>query len=136
MHTPTLFIFLLASLVPVTTNAAMVRAAANPIRKVVMMLRNMQKQVTEEGQKQAELYDKFMCYCQTAVGDLEKSIAVATANIGSLTTSQKEDLENKAMTDQSLKEHEASRAEAKEAMAEATALRRKEASAYAKLKSD
>merc|ERR550532_3338618 len=40
------------------------------------------------------------------------------------------------MTDQALKEHEESRAEAKEAMAQATDIRKKEAKAYAKFKAD
>ena len=41
----------------------------------------------------------------------------------------------KAQTEQDLKEHQGSRADAKEAMAEATSLRVKEVGAYAKVKS-
>merc|ERR1719311_669586 len=101
-----------------------------------MMLQNMQKQVTEEGKKEEEMYDKFMCYCKTGVGELEGSIEAAKAKIESLESSSKADFEKKAATDAALKEHTASRDEAKQAMSEATAIRTKEASAYAKFKSD
>jgi hypothetical protein len=109
---------------------------ANPIRKVVMMLQNMQAKVTEEGKIEEEMYDKFMCYCKTGVGALEDSISAAKAKIESLESSSKADLEKKAATDASLKEHTASLDEAKAAMASATALREKEAAAYATFKSD
>jgi len=111
-------------------------AAANPIRKVVMMLQNMQAAVTKEGEKEAALYDKFMCYCSTGEGDLKKSIEVAKAKIESLTSSIKSSSENKASTTADLEAHTTSRDEAKAAMASATALREKEAAVYAKVKSD
>lgn len=44
----------------------------NPIRKVVTMLQSMTKKVEAEGEKEQELYHKFMCYCKTGTGDLEK----------------------------------------------------------------
>jgi peptidoglycan hydrolase CwlO-like protein len=101
-----------------------------------MMLQNMQKQVTEEGKVEEEMYDKFMCYCQTGKGDLEASIAAGKAKIESIESESKADLEKKAMTDAALAEHTKSLDEAKEAMASATAIRTKEAATYAKFKSD
>merc|ERR1740121_127730 len=83
-----------------------------------------------------EMYDRFMCYCQTGKGELTESIATAKAKIEALTASSKADLESKTMTDAALKEHTASRDDAKKAMAEATAIREKEAAVYAKFKSD
>merc|ERR1719210_707338 len=47
---------------------------ANPIRKVVTLLQSMQKKVTEEGAKEKELYEKFMCYCKGGKGELEASV--------------------------------------------------------------
>lgn len=79
-----------------------------------------------------ELYDKFMCYCKTSGGDLDKSIADAEAKIENADAALKEKTERKAQLEAELKEHTASRDEAKETMAQATALREKEASAYAK----
>jgi len=111
-------------------------SAANPIRKVVTMLQEMQVKVTEEGKKEQELFDKFMCYCKTAGGDLETSIKEGKAKIIALEELLKTGKEQMEQLEADLKEHEASRAEAKEAMASATALREKEAAAFAKFSED
>merc|ERR1719382_916732 len=60
----------------------------------------------------------------------------AKAKIESLTSAIESNSERKAQTEKSLKDHTASRAEAKSAMAEATALREKEAKTFAKVKAD
>merc|ERR1719174_2088512 len=54
---------------------------ANPIRKVVTMLQDMQKSVEEEGKKEEDLFDKFMCYCSNGEGALEASITAGKAQI-------------------------------------------------------
>merc|ERR1719199_187894 len=59
--------------------SAELSVAANPIRRVVTMIQNIQKKVEEEGEKDEELFKKYMCYCKTGVADLEKSIAAAEA---------------------------------------------------------
>eukprot|EP00429_Kryptoperidinium_foliaceum_P047836 CAMPEP_0176106740 /NCGR_PEP_ID=MMETSP0120_2-20121206/53565_1 /TAXON_ID=160619 /ORGANISM="Kryptoperidinium foliaceum, Strain CCMP 1326" /LENGTH=721 /DNA_ID=CAMNT_0017440863 /DNA_START=43 /DNA_END=2208 /DNA_ORIENTATION=- len=112
------------------------RALANPIRKVVTMLQNMQAKVTEEGKREQELFDRFMCYCKTSGGDLDKSIAAAEAKIEEIEAATKEGRERKAQLEAELKEHEASRDEAKETMSKATALREKQAAAFAKESAD
>merc|ERR550537_820596 len=73
-------------------NAAVVGSGAevNPIRKVVTMLQMMQNKVTAEGKAAKELYDKFMCYCETGKEALEKSIADAEAKITQLEVAVKE----------------------------------------------
>merc|ERR1719403_792991 len=96
---------------------------ANPIRRVVTMLQEMQVKVTEEGAKEKHLFDKFMCYCKTAGGDLEASVKEGTAKIASLEELLKTGKEQMEQLEADLKEHEASRTEAKAAMAAATALR-------------
>jgi len=110
--------------------------AANPIRRVVTMLQEMQVKVTQEGEKEQALFDKFMCYCKTACGDLEASIKAGKAKITSLEELLKTGKEKMEQLEADLKEHEASRTEAKEAMAAATALREKEAAAFAKFSED
>jgi len=100
------------------------------------MLQEMQVKVTEEGKKEQDLFDKFMCYCKTAGGDLEASIKEGTAKIASLGELLKAGKEKMEQLEADLKEHEASRTEAKEAMAAATALREKEAAAFAKFSED
>jgi len=44
--------------------------AVNPIRKLVDMLQNMQKQIEVEGAKQRETFEKYMCWCETSAADL------------------------------------------------------------------
>merc|ERR1719159_2300640 len=49
----------------------------NPIRRVVNMLQAMQTKVEEEGKKEEDLFNKFMCYCKNGKGALESSIEQA-----------------------------------------------------------
>jgi len=60
----------LASVVTAALARESVENAVNPIRRVVTMLQMMQKKITAEGEKEKELFDKFMCYCQTGAGEL------------------------------------------------------------------
>merc|ERR1719285_167223 len=100
------------------------------------MLQEMKVKVAEEGEKEQALFDKFMCYCKTAGGDLEAGIKEGKAKIASLEELLKSGKEKMEQLEADLKEHETSRAEAKEAMAAATALREKEATAFAKFSED
>merc|ERR1719490_553098 len=106
-------------------------ALANPIRKVVTMLQSMQAKVQEEGEKELALYDKYMCYCKTAGGDLTASIAGAEDSISELGNKIKAAEEQKVVLEEELKTAQADRTAAKAAMAEATAIREKEAAAFA-----
>jgi cytochrome c5 len=54
----------LAVVAATACHAAEQTATVNPIRKVVNMLQAMQKKVEAEGEKEKELFDKFMCYCK------------------------------------------------------------------------
>merc|ERR1719375_373944 len=77
------------------------------------------------------MFDKFMCYCKNGVGDLEKSIAEAEAKAGEL-PSQIEEAEGElAQLKEDLKKAQTDRAAAKTAIEEATAIREKEAAAFA-----
>merc|ERR1719440_990515 len=109
---------------------------ANPIRKVVTMLQNMQKKITAEGEKKEELYDKFMCYCQNGDEALKKSIADAETKITQLEKSIGEEAAEKKQLEADVAKAKEDRADAKKAIEEATALREKEAKAYAKFKAD
>merc|ERR1719399_1664763 len=79
------FLFLL-----LTVDATFSELKANPIRKVVTMLQNMQKQVTAEGEKEEALFEKFMCYCKNGKGALEASIEAAKSKNEALMASIKE----------------------------------------------
>mmetsp|Transcript_18419 Transcript_18419/g.43290 ORF Transcript_18419/g.43290 Transcript_18419/m.43290 type:complete len:725 (+) Transcript_18419:56-2230(+) len=112
------------------------RNAANPIRKVVTMLQAMQAKVMAEGKKEEALYDKFMCYCKNSGNDLTQSITTANGKIESLTAALGESTQQKLQLEADLKEHGASRDDAKDAMAKATAIREKEAAAFAQEEAD
>merc|ERR1719426_612037 len=107
-------------------------AQANPIRKVVTMLQTMEKKVTAEGEKEAALFEKYMCYCKNSGGDLSKSIGDANTKIPQLGSDIKEAEAKNAQLKEDLKQHQADRSAAKAAVADATALRTKEAGEYAK----
>merc|ERR1719382_1676032 len=78
--------------------------------------------VQAEGEHEKELYEKYMCYCKSSGSDLSDSIAAAEAKISSLPSE--------------IEAAEEAQVQAKEAMAEATAQREKEASTYAAYKAD
>merc|ERR1719476_282326 len=108
----------------------------NPIRKVVTMLQKMQATVEAEAKAELALFEKFMCYCKTAGGDLDADMKEGANKIESLTAALKSAKERKAQTEADLKEHQTGRAEAKAAMEEATGIREKEAAAFAKFQED
>merc|ERR1719359_2287999 len=110
--------------------------SANPIRKVVNMLQNMQKKIDAEGAKREKMFDQYMCYCQNADGTLGKSISDAETKIPQVESFIKEGAATKKQLEAELKEAQVGRVEAKDAIAKATAIREKEAKAYAKTKSD
>jgi len=121
---------LLLALVVAPVSAA--ETQTNPIRKVVVMLQAMQKKVTSEGEKETELYDKFVCYCKNAGGDLSKGIEAGQDKVPQLEADIKKAEASLAQLKEDIKQHQNDRAAAKEAMAAATALREKEAAAFDK----
>jgi len=100
------------------------------------MIQRMQKQVEEQGEKEKDLFEKFMCYCQSGTADLEKSIADAETKIPQLESAIKEMAGELLQLKADVKQHKKDRADAKKAIAEATAIREKEAAEFAKLSSD
>merc|ERR1719181_725890 len=99
----------------------------NPIRKVVNMLQGMVKKVQAEGERDEELFDKFMCYCKTGGGDLAKSIDAAENKIPQVESALKETQEKEAQAKADLKNAQTARRDAEAAVAQATEIRKKEA---------
>merc|ERR1719199_2424009 len=56
----------------------------NPIRKVVTLMQDMQKEIEAEGAKEKEMFEKFMCFCSGNTADMEKSVADAKTKIEEL----------------------------------------------------
>merc|ERR1719265_2517102 len=92
----------------------------------------MQKKVEAEGEKEAELFEKFMCYCKSSGETLGKSIADAEVKMPQVAADIKEAESSKAQLQGQLAQHQSDRDEAKAAMAKATEIREKEAAAFAK----
>merc|ERR1719335_484073 len=108
----------------------------NPIRKVVTMLQMMQNKVAAEGKKKQEIFDKFMCYCDNADTLLGGAITAAENKIPQLESAIGGDLAEKTQLEADIKKHKADQVAAKDAVAKATALREKEATAFAKESGD
>jgi len=119
-----------------TEMSAASRMTANPIRKVVTMLQAMQTKVSEEGEKEKELYEKFECYCKTSGGDLADSVSAAEDNMPKATAAIEGAEEQKKQAQEDLAQAQTERAAAKAAMAEATTLREKEAAEFATEKAE
>merc|ERR1719443_2068602 len=111
-------------------------AAVNPIRKVVVMLQNMQKKIAAESEKKEAMFDKYMCYCKNADTTLAGSIQEAETKIPQVESSIKEGAAMKKQLESELKEAQTSRVEAKDTIAKATALREKENKAFSAKKSE
>merc|ERR1719408_613430 len=128
------YLFIAVAVLLVTEAAsehAKLAAAANPIRKVVTMLQMMQKKIASEAEKETELYEKYMCYCKTSGSTLAKSIADAEAKVKELGPAIEEAEAQMKQLKEDVEAHKADRAAAKAAMAKATAIREKEAAAFA-----
>jgi len=115
---------------------AEMQQGANPIRKIVTLLQNMQKEIEAEGAKEKELFDKFMCFCSGSNGDLTKKGADAKAAIEELTAKLKSEEAEKVQITQALIDHKKDREGASADIEEATMLREKEAAEFAAEKAD
>jgi len=104
---------------------------ANPIRKVVTMLQDMQKSVESEGEKEKELFEKFMCYCNNGAGALDSAIESGKASIDQLTSKIEKDTALKSQLEQDIVQHKTDREEAEKTIKESTAMREKEAEEFA-----
>merc|ERR1719161_1008216 len=79
--------------------------AVNPIRKVVMLMQEMQKEIETEKQKEKELYEKFMCICTEYPSELQTSIAAAGKSIEDLTSKIEEETAAGSQLKEELKTH-------------------------------
>merc|ERR1719171_2495950 len=61
----------------------------NPMRKIITMLQDMQKEVEREGAAEKEIFDKALCACENGEEELDKTIADSTASIEEWTSKTK-----------------------------------------------
>merc|ERR1719316_1216653 len=96
----------------------------------------MQTKITAEGEKKQKIFDEYMCYCKNADGTLGKSISAAENKIPQVESAIAEGTATKKQLESELKAAQVSRVEAKDTIAEATALREKTAAEFASKESD
>ena len=82
--------------------ALSLRMEANPIRKVVTLLQDMQKEIQTEGEVEQKMYDKFMCYCDGNTGEMAKSVEEAAQRITELKAKLESSIAEKDQLDQDM----------------------------------
>merc|ERR1719217_1354892 len=90
----------------------------------------MAKEIEEDGEKDEEMHEKYMCYCETNSKKLSDGIAALEAEIPQIEASIKEAVGSKAQLEADLAKHKKDREDAKAAIASATAQREKENTAF------
>merc|ERR1719160_165000 len=98
----------------------------NPIRKVIRLMQDMQKEIETELAKEKELFEKFMCICNTYDDELAATAQKATAQIKELTSKIEEETAEKGQLEEELKSHNKDKAAAEGDLDKATTIRQKE----------
>merc|ERR1719460_2752834 len=99
---------------------------ANPIRKVVTLLQDMQKEIETEGETEQKMFDKFMCYCDGNTDGMGKNVEEAAQTITELTSKLAAEKAEKSQLDQELIQHKKDREAAKGDLETATSIRENE----------
>merc|ERR1719265_2354926 len=84
-------------------------ATANPMRKIISMLQDMQKELEREAENEAAIFEKAMCACEGGGKELSDVIAESSASIDSLSAKVKEETAEKQSLAQELADHYSSK---------------------------
>jgi len=106
------------------------KVQVNPIRKIVVMMENMQKEIEAQQAKDQELYDKFMCFCDNGAADLLKTASDAEAAGKAAAAQLEANTAEKAQLEEDLKTHASDLSNAEKDLAEATNIREKQKSEF------
>jgi len=98
----------------------------NPIRRIVSIMQNMQKEIEAEGEKEEEAFDKFMCYCDGNTDGMKASADAGSQKAAELSSQVEAKKAEKAQLEQELADHQSSRETAKQDAKKASSLRAKE----------
>jgi chromosome segregation ATPase len=110
--------------------ALTLQTEANPIRKVVTILQDMQKELEAEGVTEQKMFDKFMCYCDGNTDGMSKAAEDAGQKITELKSKLEAEKAEKAQLDQELIQHKSDRESAKADLDQASTIREKEVEDY------
>merc|ERR1719182_1379008 len=102
------------------------REKENPIRRIVTLLQDMQKEIETEGEKEEEAFEKFMCYCDGNTDGMKKSVDEGTQKAAELSSKLDALKAEKAQLEQELKDHQSSRETAKQDQEKAASIRAKD----------
>jgi hypothetical protein len=106
------------------------KVKVNPIRKIVGLMENMQKEIEAQQAKDQELYDKFMCFCDNGAADLLKTATEAEAANKAAAAQLEADTAEKAQLESDIKTHTSDLANAQKDLEEATNIRDKQKSEF------
>jgi chromosome segregation ATPase len=106
--------------------ALTLRQHENPMRKIITLLQDMQKEIEADGEKEEEAFEKFMCYCDGNTDQMYKASAAGKQMVETLKSKLESMKAEKAQLEQELKGHKDSRAAATQDMAKAEKIRAKE----------
>merc|ERR1719364_406912 len=76
-----LFCFLAMQPTMAVNQQAKTLTAENPMRRIITMLQDMQKEVEREGEAEKEIFEKALCACEGGEKELDKTIADSEAAI-------------------------------------------------------
>jgi len=96
-----------------------------PVSKVIKLLKDMQTQLTKEGEEDKSVYEKVQCWCETNGGDKLKTIEDAEASISDSTSTIEALTAKSAQLSTDIQDLEAEIADNQDALGTATSLREK-----------
>jgi len=118
----------------VAVHAATVRSSAqlneNPIRRIVTLLQMMAKEIETDGEKDEEMHEKYICYCEQNLKKLADGVTALEEEIPQIEASIEEAVSTKEQLESDLVRHKKDREDAKAAIADATAQREKEKATF------
>lgn len=106
------------------------KTEVNPMRKIIGMLQDMSKELTREGELEAEIFEKAMCACEGGEKNLDTVIAESTAAIDEYTAKTKSLAAEQTQLTQEVAEHKDNIASATKELSGATMLREKESKQF------
>jgi hypothetical protein len=101
-------------------------AKNRPVSKVIVLLKDMLKQLEKEAEEDEEIYDKMACWCETNDKEKTKAISDAEARVSDLTTKIEELTASSARLNAEIKNLEKEVAANQAALDAATAIRQKQ----------
>jgi hypothetical protein len=114
-------------------DGASTSAKDTPVTRVVKLLEEMKVTLQKEMDEDADLYDKLACWCNNNEYEKTNAIKEGEAKVADLTSTIEADTAKVAELKASIQQIEADVAANKKALAEATALREKEAKTFHKM---